>query len=408
MNRMHKLTTIGVALLFVLPISASAQTVADLQAQINALLAQLSAAQGVPVSVVCPNLARTLVRGSRGADVTALQTFLISRGHMSGTATGYFGVLTEASVQKFQAEQGVVNSGSARTTGYGSVGGKTRAAIARLCAPGTPSVPPAPLAPVPPPPPAIPAPTCTMSASKSPIAPFEPVTISWTSQNADTASDEGGKADVNGSNVYTNIDTTTTFNTTFTGKGGQTTCSTTVQVSAPLNTPTINYILPSGGPGGTVVTIHGSNFAAMNAVMLGGIATNVASADGKTILFTVPLNTPVNTYNLTVINGANISSGKQSNPTNFMVTNPSITSVVPTAIYSPTTVLTLSGSGFNSTTYVYVGGLGGLKITPTSVSADGTSLTFSISGAVSSGNKTVGVSNDGITINNLLYVTISW
>src|SRR3989344_7453384 len=147
MNRMFKLTTIDVALLFVLPISASAQTVADLQTQINALLAQLSAAQGAPVSVVCPNLARTLVRGSRGADVTALQTFLIARGHMSGTATGYFGVLTEASVQKFQAEQGVVNSGSARTTGYGSAGGKKRAPNTRLYAPGTPRAPPPPPAP---------------------------------------------------------------------------------------------------------------------------------------------------------------------------------------------------------------------------------------------------------------------
>ncbi|HEY4522323.1 MAG TPA: IPT/TIG domain-containing protein [Candidatus Paceibacterota bacterium] len=400
---MFKLTTIGVALLFVLPISASAQTVADLQTQINALLAQLSAAQGAPVSVVCPNLARTLVRGSRGADVTALQTFLIARGHMSGTATGYFGVLTEAGVQRFQAEQSVVTSGSARTTGYGSVGTKTRAAIARACAPSTPQ---APVAPIPLPPPTIPAPTCSMSASKATIVPFETVTISWTSQNADTASDEGGKADVNGSNVYSNIDKTTTFNTAFTGKGGQTTCSMTVQVSAPLNTPVINYILPSGGPGGTVITINGSNFASMNTILFNGTVPNVPSTDGKVIRFTVPLNTPIGTYSLTVINSADTVNGKRSNATNFMVTNPDITEVSPTVVTYGTTV-TLTGNGFNDSTKAYLGGINGYPVVPTSVSTDGKTLIFVMPSGISAGSKTVGVSNDGATINNLLYITVN-
>jgi len=82
----------------------------------------------------CPALARTLARGARGADVTALQTFLITQGLLtSGSATGYFGPLTQTAVQRFQASQNVVSSGTPATTGYGQVGVKTRAAIGLAC-----------------------------------------------------------------------------------------------------------------------------------------------------------------------------------------------------------------------------------------------------------------------------------
>ncbi|MDO8742172.1 MAG: peptidoglycan-binding protein [bacterium] len=69
--------------------------------------------------------------GSRGQEVTDLQTYLAGYPALypSGLVTGYFGSLTQAAVQRFQTEQGIVSSGSPTTTGYGRVGPQT---IARL------------------------------------------------------------------------------------------------------------------------------------------------------------------------------------------------------------------------------------------------------------------------------------
>ena len=82
----------------------------------------------------CPVLARTLARGAKGSDVTVLQQFLVARSLLtSDSATGYFGGLTQVAVQKFQASQGLVSSGTPASTGYGSVGKMTRAAIGLAC-----------------------------------------------------------------------------------------------------------------------------------------------------------------------------------------------------------------------------------------------------------------------------------
>src|SRR3989344_5663122 len=72
---------------------------------------------------------RTLSKGMSGADVTALQTFLIAQGFLSATATGYFGPLTEAAVKSYQRAQNIIAIGSPKTTGYGAVGPRTRAAL---------------------------------------------------------------------------------------------------------------------------------------------------------------------------------------------------------------------------------------------------------------------------------------
>ena len=126
------------------PVFVSAATIADLQAQIQALtmqIAALQAQQGAPTgpapgagAAFCPNLSRNLSRGSRGADVMQLQQFLISQNLLaSDSTTGYFGALTESAVKQWQCEHKIVCSGSAATTGYGAVGPKTRAAIAQAC-----------------------------------------------------------------------------------------------------------------------------------------------------------------------------------------------------------------------------------------------------------------------------------
>jgi len=67
-----------------------------------------------------PIVTRQLSRGSRGADVKALQEFL------GVSATGYFGPLTMKAVQVFQEEQGVASPGE---PGFGEVGPKTRATL---------------------------------------------------------------------------------------------------------------------------------------------------------------------------------------------------------------------------------------------------------------------------------------
>lgn len=69
----------------------------------------------------------TLDLGSQGPQVTELQTYLATNASIypSGLITGFFGSLTQAAVQRFQAAQGIVSSGSPETTGYGRVGPQT-------------------------------------------------------------------------------------------------------------------------------------------------------------------------------------------------------------------------------------------------------------------------------------------
>jgi len=114
---------------------AQAATIAELQAQINALLAQiqllqtqLSAAQGTTST----SFTRDLTLGSKGDDVTALQNLLISANKGSAAAalaavgaTGYFGNLTKAALGEYQAAVGI-----SPTAGY--FGPKTRAYVASL------------------------------------------------------------------------------------------------------------------------------------------------------------------------------------------------------------------------------------------------------------------------------------
>src|SRR3989338_2354967 len=86
-----------------LPI-ANGATTAELQAQITALLSQITALQvqlesaGTAPAASSYNYTRDLTVGSRGADVTALQNDL-----GVSPATGYFGNLTKAALAKWQA-----------------------------------------------------------------------------------------------------------------------------------------------------------------------------------------------------------------------------------------------------------------------------------------------------------------
>ena len=88
--------------------SVKAQTVADLNALIAQLQAQISALQGNSPAIGGYSFTNNLTVGSQGADVSALQEILINAGHLSIAApTGYFGALTKAAVMAWQREVGI-------------------------------------------------------------------------------------------------------------------------------------------------------------------------------------------------------------------------------------------------------------------------------------------------------------
>ncbi len=90
------------------PKGAQAATSAELEAQVQALLAQIASLQGGASSASCFGFTRALTVGSQGADVTALQNFLAAKGYFNVAATGYFGAITQASVSAWQAANGVM------------------------------------------------------------------------------------------------------------------------------------------------------------------------------------------------------------------------------------------------------------------------------------------------------------
>lgn len=115
---------------------ASAATIEELQAQIAQLTAALAALSGGSTTGSASytyNMDLTI--GSTGADVVALQDFLISKGHLvmpAGVAKGYFGALTQSALAKYQASVGI-----APAAGY--FGPITRAHMnAMVGNPGTP------------------------------------------------------------------------------------------------------------------------------------------------------------------------------------------------------------------------------------------------------------------------------
>ncbi|MCP6720044.1 MAG: peptidoglycan-binding protein [Patescibacteria group bacterium] len=130
----------GASLLVPIPVT-SAQSIADLTAQINALLATISQLQaslavlqgGGAMSASC-SFSRSLTLGATGDDVKCLQQYLNATGNTlaasgvgsPGNETSYFGPLTRGAVAKWQAANSVSQAK------YTAVVGAT---------PGVPSVP---------------------------------------------------------------------------------------------------------------------------------------------------------------------------------------------------------------------------------------------------------------------------
>ncbi len=140
-----KFSTIFVAAALAVTVAGSsvqAATVEELQAQIAALLAQITALQTqLGQSTAAPaayNFTTDLTIGSKGSAVTDLQSFLESKGVLTmpaGVAKGYFGNLTKTSLAKYQASVGI-------SPAAGYFGPKSRAYVNSLAAaPATPAIP---------------------------------------------------------------------------------------------------------------------------------------------------------------------------------------------------------------------------------------------------------------------------
>jgi len=112
-----------------------------LLAGLAVLLGIISIAESASSTLACPNLTKNLKRGSSGDDVKRLQQFLAQDPgvYPEAQVTGSYGPLTEASVKRWQAKFNVVTSGDPASTGFGAVGPRTIAAMAKQCT-GAPGV----------------------------------------------------------------------------------------------------------------------------------------------------------------------------------------------------------------------------------------------------------------------------
>lgn len=82
------------------------------------------------ISSTSRTIVHTIVRGAVGPDTYCPQSLLINQGLLApDSATGYFGVLAEHAVQRFQSSHHTTSSGDSISTGYGSVGALMRAAL---------------------------------------------------------------------------------------------------------------------------------------------------------------------------------------------------------------------------------------------------------------------------------------
>ncbi len=129
-QNMKRLFTGMIAIALVLGVflptsTASAATMAELQAMIASLQAQLSAMNGGSMTgAQAQSMFNTdLTIGSKNSDVSSLQALLISKGYsIPAGATGYFGAQTRSAVAAWQAASGIMPA-------VGYFGPKSRAAI---------------------------------------------------------------------------------------------------------------------------------------------------------------------------------------------------------------------------------------------------------------------------------------
>ncbi len=190
------------------------------------------------------------------------------------------------------------------------------------------------------------------------------------------------------------------------------------QVDTP-NEVCINDVSPLEGPAGTVVTIDGSGFTAINEVHFGPSVVSDVSSDGETIVFTVPEGViPGLNYHSSVeaSNGINSTCGSglfSSGGFDFMVTEadqdpvaPVITAIDPTSGL-PGSLVQVTGTGFGDSNVVNFGSMA--PITGLASTQGGTVLSFSVpNDAVTDITYGVTVTNDqDLTSNSIDFQVIN-
>lgn len=253
----------------------------------------------------CVSIVNDLSRGSRGGEVTALQTFIVNNnfpGTGSWMITGYFGAATEAAVRNFQMQQGLPVTGI--------VEAYTRNAIQRI------------------------------SCGYTSVSPYGNVMPGYTAPSYYSP-------------IYTSPYTYSYPSTVYTPPtppvpyyDRPTQCTGGYGNYAGCPTPVISYLNPSSGPVGTTVTVVGNGFSAQgNTVHFGnGIIANLSSNDGRSVSFVVPSQlvgygsqaVALGSYPVSVTNAA----GYTSPSVPFVVTGYGGSTVVPTitSISGPTSI----------------------------------------------------------------------
>ncbi len=124
-----KVAVVGLAALVLIgPMPVSASTNAELQAQLNALIVQLTQLQAAASAQGNTSynrggnsnngngngcsFTRTIRIGNRGTDVSCLQGYLIEEGYLKVSASGYFGTLSSAAVRAWQVDHELASTGT--------------------------------------------------------------------------------------------------------------------------------------------------------------------------------------------------------------------------------------------------------------------------------------------------------
>ena len=122
MKTISKLAAIALVAAFVVVApQTKAATVAELQAMIAQLTAQISNLSGT-TAPAAHTFTTNLTVGSTGAEVSALQNFLAAKGFLTATARGNFGPLTKKALADYQTSKGI-------TPAAGYFGPKTQASV---------------------------------------------------------------------------------------------------------------------------------------------------------------------------------------------------------------------------------------------------------------------------------------
>ena len=273
----------------------SAHAVSAQSTYFNNSMSVPSAFYGTTSGMNCVSISRDLNIGSRGSDVSKLQSFLANRNYPGGGSwmvTGYFGAATRAGVINFQIDS--------RLPQTGWVDAATRMALQNGC---------------------------------GSTVPFGNNTFTGPTPNWNNSYQyPSNYPSTNPNNSYSNpfpISQPWYTNPTYPNNNYVNPCSGNPSYYSCTNSGSLNltYLSPNSGGVGTLITVFGTGFSTTgNSVRFGnGIIAGLNSTDGRTVSFTVPTtlsgygsqNVYLGSYNVSVTN----NNGQTSNALPFTVTS---------------------------------------------------------------------------------------